>query len=159
MTDPAYQTNATAAGVTLEQSTLLETAVREVVSMARMERDQLSAQVVQLQQQLAVQRQQQQASPVSTPSGTSLGFSRRPGDGKNWEEFAFKLVAHTATFSSNASSLTPPLHRREVRGSVTSGDDCSKRAGSTYDFPLPGIADLRGLPPTGEKAPHGPQWT
>eukprot|EP00971_Amphidinium_carterae_P260847 5174769-Amphidinium_carterae.2 len=37
--------------------------------MARQERDQLSAQVVQLQQQLAEQQQQQQAIQVSTPSG------------------------------------------------------------------------------------------
>eukprot|EP00971_Amphidinium_carterae_P000836 16416-Amphidinium_carterae.4 len=39
------------------------------------------------------------------------------GEGKNWEEFTFKLVAHTATFSSDASALlaesseSPPFQR------------------------------------------------
>eukprot|EP00971_Amphidinium_carterae_P080660 1595782-Amphidinium_carterae.1 len=132
MTDPAFRANATAAGFTPEQSTMLETAVRGAVSMARQERDQLSAQVVHLQQAIQVSTHsghikldsklgrppQQQAIQVSTPSGhikldSKLG--RPPGlagDGKNWEEFAFKLVAHTATFSCNASSLLRSIEER-----------------------------------------------
>eukprot|EP00971_Amphidinium_carterae_P071365 1411425-Amphidinium_carterae.3 len=80
--------------------------------MARQERNQLSAQVVQqLAMQQQQQQQQQQAVQVSTPRGhIKLDFKPgRPlalaGNGKNWEEFAFKMAAHTATLSSNAAAI------------------------------------------------------
>eukprot|EP00971_Amphidinium_carterae_P011047 217651-Amphidinium_carterae.3 len=75
--------------------------------------------VVQLQQQLAAQ-QQQQAVHVPVPSGhikldSKLG--RPPllaGDGKNWEEFAFKLAAHTdtATLSNIVSAFLPSIEKK-----------------------------------------------
>eukprot|EP00971_Amphidinium_carterae_P043708 860143-Amphidinium_carterae.1 len=110
MTDPAFQANATAASFTQQLSSQFETSMRKAVSMAREKRDQLSAQVVQLQQQLAAQQQLQAVCVPILRGHIKLHFKlgrppARAGKGKNWEEFAFKLVAHTATLSSNASAF------------------------------------------------------
>eukprot|EP00971_Amphidinium_carterae_P291459 5786143-Amphidinium_carterae.1 len=105
MTDPAFQANATAAGFTFEQNTLLETAVREAVTMSRQERDQLSAQLVQLQQQLAAPQQQQQA-----------------------------IYGGTRHHLFQQCSSTFSIHPRQIRRPVSSSDDCAQLTGSTREF-------------------------
>eukprot|EP00971_Amphidinium_carterae_P329768 6462447-Amphidinium_carterae.1 len=55
---------------------------------------------------------------MPVPSGhikLDTKFGRPPalaGDGKNWEEFAFKRVAHAATFQNNVSALLRSSEKR-----------------------------------------------